>query len=116
MRSEASSSADAAGAWGRAGLAAPAPLPAPPGAAPGPGEAAASDGLGHPVPSPAPEPSLGLVSHVNLERLVSSHLQHCKRGGGLGQCLIILCLDAVARVVLFEVEQAACTKGITTME
>jgi hypothetical protein len=33
--------------------------------------------------SPAPEPSLGLASHVNLERLVSALLQHCKRGGVL---------------------------------
>ncbi len=33
--------------------------------------------------SPAPEPSLGLASHVNLERLVGSLLQHCERGGVL---------------------------------
>jgi hypothetical protein len=46
MRSEASSSSDAAGAVGRAGVAAPEQLPAPPGEASGPGEAAASDGRG----------------------------------------------------------------------
>jgi hypothetical protein len=50
---------------------------------------------------------LGLASHVNLERLVRDE-------EGLG--LVILSLDAVARVVLLEVEQAACTKGIMTME
>jgi hypothetical protein len=31
--------------------------------------------------SPAPEPSLGLASHVNLERLVRGLVQHCKHGG-----------------------------------
>ena len=33
--------------------------------------------------TPAPEPSLGLASHVSLERLVSGLLQNCKRGGVL---------------------------------
>ncbi len=80
MRSEAPSSSDASGAGGRAGVAAPAPLPAPSG-----GGAGAGGGgrVGRARASPAPEPSLGLASHVNLERLVSGLLQHCKRGGVL---------------------------------
>ncbi len=83
----------------------------PPGAAPGPG---GGGRVGRARASPAPEPSLSLASHVNLELLVSSLLQPCKREWGLG--LVILGLAAVARVVLLEVEQAACTKGMTTME
>ncbi len=129
-----------------------------------------------------PEPSLGLASHVNLDRLVGGLIQRCERGGVLpvvmadsgnpavvgleqgrhpqrlldkrrvgtgeledaealagvqilqhvqeelveqsvflggdeeGLGLVILGLDAVCRVVPLEVEQAACTKGIMTME
>jgi hypothetical protein len=111
--------------------------------------------------STAPEPSLGLVSHVNFECLVSGLLQYCERGGVLviaghsgnppsfdlkyrdraarvgrmaaTSCrekalvagisgvvavagIIIFCCDAVCSVVLLEVEQPACTKGIMTME
>ena len=59
--------------WRRSPSAAAAPR------AVGGGAGAGAGGRG--VASPAPEPSLGLASHVSLERLVSSLLQHCKRGG-----------------------------------
>ncbi len=79
MRSEAPSSSDAAGAGGRSGVAPQRRSPRYRGRSRGRGRRPRRTGEG----IPSPEPSLGLASHVNLERLVSGLLQHCECGGVL---------------------------------
>jgi len=82
MRVAPPSSSDASGRgtpWRRSPSAAAAPRAVGGGARAGAG----GRGVGRARATPAPEPSLGLASHVNLERLVSGLLQNCKRGGVL---------------------------------
>jgi hypothetical protein len=77
--------------------------------------------------SPAPEQSVGLASQVNLESTEAPGSSSTYRKNYLSYVLsvrsdeeglagIIRGLDAVGRVVLLEVEQAARTKGIMTMK
>jgi hypothetical protein len=54
-----------------------------------------------------------ILQHVQEELVEQSVILY---GGEEGQGFVIFGRDAVRQVVLLEVEQAACTKGIMTME
>ncbi len=54
-----------------------------PGAAGGGAGGGGGGRVGRARASPTPEPSLGLASHVNLDRLISCRLRYCEHGGVL---------------------------------
>ena len=108
MSSAASSSSNCIGTVSFAGVERAAGAPCGAGGGTGGGAGGGRGGsIGSAAAFPVPDPSLDLASHVDLERLVAGLLQRGKEG----LVRVIFGLEAVLRLVLLEVEQAACNLG-----